>query len=238
MHSFGLGDIRVSAYQWMLDPAKYMKGNIQLGLGIKLPTGDYNYQDYWYNVGLNGTKELRPVDQSIQLGDGGTGLSVEANTFYNVKSNFSVYGNFYYLVNPREQNGVRTYRETLTPALANKAIMSVPDQYMARGGFNYSFNHISGLSLAAGARLEGIPVHDLIGGNGNFRRPGYVWSIEPSVNYSFKSVNLFASVPFAIVRNRTQSVTDKENSIKSGKFVRGDAAFSDYTINAGVAFKF
>ncbi|MEJ7680905.1 MAG: hypothetical protein WKG06_24255 [Segetibacter sp.] len=133
---------------------------------------------------------------------------------------------------------MRTYRETLSATLANEAIMSVPDQYMARAGFNYSCNRLNGLSIAAGVRLEGIPVHDLIGGSGDFRRPGYVWSIEPSVNYAFKKVSLFASVPFAIVRNRTQSVTDEENSINSGKFVRGDAAFADYTVNVGAAFKF
>lgn len=39
------------------------------------------------------------------------------------QSNFSVYGNFYYLINPREQNGVRTYREILTPALANETML-------------------------------------------------------------------------------------------------------------------
>lgn len=236
-HSFGLGDVRLAVYRWMFDPAKNAKGNIQLGLGIKLPTGDYDYKDYWYNVGPNGTKELRTVDQSIQLGDGGTGFTAEANTFYNLTHNFSVYGNFYYLVNPREQNGVRTYRETLSPALANEAIMSVPDQYMARGGFNYMFSHVPGLSVAAGARIEGIPLHDLIGGSGDFRRPGYIVSIEPSVSYAFKKVNLFASVPVAIVRNRSQSVTDKENSVKTGKFVRGDAAFADYTVNVGAAFR-
>lgn len=237
-HSFGIGDARFAAYRWLLDPVKSKKGNIQLGLGIKLPTGDYDYKDYWYNVGVNGTKELRTVDQSIQLGDGGTGFTVEANTFYNFKSNFGMYGNFYYLINPREQNGVRTYRETLTPVLANEAIMSVPDQYMVRAGFNYIFNHVKGLSMAAGARLEGIPVKDLIGGSGDFRRPGYIWSLEPSVNYAFKNVNVFASIPVALVRNRTQSITDKDNTNKRGVFVRGDAAFADYTINAGISFRF
>lgn len=237
-HSYGLGDVRIAAYRWMLDPVKHSKGNIQLGLGIKLPTGDDNFKDYWYNVGPGGTKELRTVDQSIQLGDGGTGFTVEANTYYNINKSLSVYGNFYYLVNPREQNGVRTYRETLTPALANEAICSVPDQYMARAGFGYSFNHVRGLSVAAGARLEGIPVHDLVGGSGDFRRPGFILSVEPSVNYAFKNCNLFISVPFAAVRNRTQSVTDKENSVKRGTFVRGDAAFADYTVNIGAAFKF
>jgi hypothetical protein len=236
--SFGIGDIRFAAYRWMLDPAKSTNGNIQLGLGIKLPTGDYNYKDYFYNVGPNGTKELRPVDQSIQLGDGGTGFTFEVNTFYNFIENFGVYGNFYYLINPREQNGTRTYRETLASRLANEAIMSVPDQYMFRAGFNYSVNQIKGLSLAAGARLEGIPVNDLVGGSGDFRRPGYIWSVEPSINYEYKKVVLFASVPFAVVRNRTQSVTDKENSVTTGTHVQGDAAFADYTINIGISTRF
>ena len=238
MHSFGLGDMRFAAYYWLFDPVKSFRGNIQVGLGIKFPTGQFDYKDYWYNVGPNGTKELRPVDQSIQLGDGGTGFTLEANTFFNFVHNFGVYGNFYYLSNPREQNGVRTYRETLTPALANEAIMSVPDQYMARAGFSYAFTGAKGLSVAAGVRLEGIPVHDIIGGSGDFRRPGYVWSIEPTINYSAKKFSVFASVPVAFVRNRTQSVTDKENSKIRGTHVQGDAAFADYAVSAGVAFKF
>jgi hypothetical protein len=153
--------------------------------------------------------------------------------------NFGVYGNVYYLSNPREQNGVRTYRETLSPALANEAIMSVPDQYMARAGFSYAFGGaVHGLSAAAGVRLEGIPVHDIIGDSGDFRRPGYIWSIEPTINYSARTFSAFASVPVAFVRNRTQSVTDRENSVLQGKHVQGDAAFADYVISAGVAFKF
>ncbi len=239
MHSFGVGDMRLAAYYWLLDPTKNKHGNIQVGLGIKLPTGDYNYEDYWYNVGPNGTKELRPVDPSIQLGDGGTGFTAEVNAFYNFIPNFGVYGNFYYLSNPREQNGTRTYRETLSPTLANEAITSVPDQYMLRGGFSYAFGGaVKGLSVAAGARLECVPVHDLIGGSGDFRRPGYVWSVEPTINYSAKKFSAFASVPVALVRNRTQSVTDKENSVTYQKHVQGDAAFADYAISAGVAFKF
>src|SRR5688572_27150281 len=33
--SFGLGDIRLTAYKWLLKPAVRQRGNIQLGLGIK-----------------------------------------------------------------------------------------------------------------------------------------------------------------------------------------------------------
>ena len=236
-HSFGLGDIRLAAYRWLLDPKKSFRGNIQLGLGIKLPTGDDNVKDYWYNVGPNGTKELRTVDQSIQLGDGGTGFTTELNGFYNFTRNIGVYGNFYYLINPREQNGVRTFRETLSRTLANEAICSVPDQYMFRAGVSYTFDKFKGLSASAGTRLEGIPVHDLVGGSGDFRRPGYIWSIEPTVNYALKKFNCFLSVPYAVVRNRTQSVTDMENSVLQNKHVQGDAAFADYVVNVGIAIK-
>jgi hypothetical protein len=186
MHSFGLGDMRFAAYRWLLDPVKNLKGNIQAGLGIKQPTGDDNFKDYWYNTGPDGTKELRTADQLIQLGDGGTGFTAEVNAYYNFKHNFGMYGNFCYLANPREQDGVRTYRETLVASLANEAICSVPDQYMFRSGFNYSFR---GLTAAAGAKLECVPVHDLIGGSGDFRRPGYIWSVEPALAYQINKLN-------------------------------------------------
>jgi len=76
----------------------------------------------------------------------------------------------------------------------------------------------------------------LIGGNNGFRRPGYVISVEPVVAYKIKRTQLYVSVPFAIERNRTQSVPDKIRSAKTGVYAQGDAAFSDYTLNFGVSF--
>jgi predicted porin len=111
--SFGIGDMRIAAYRWMLDPAKNPKGNVQLGLGVKLPTGDYRYQDFFYKN--DSTTVLGPVDQSIQLGDGGTGLTTEINAYYNFSRKVSVYGSFYYLLNPREQNGVSLQEVQLLP---------------------------------------------------------------------------------------------------------------------------
>ncbi len=95
---------------------------------------------------------------------------------------------------------------------------------MARAGFSYAFTQQKNISVAAGARIEGIPVHDLVGGSAGFRRPGYAMSFEPAINYSFKKVNFSASVPVVFERNRAQSVTDKENSIRRNTFVRGDTA--------------
>jgi hypothetical protein len=231
--SFGLGDIRVAAYRWLFNPATSPKANLQVGLGIKFATGDYDYQDYWQNVGPGGIPELRTVDQSIQLGDGGTGLTLELNGFTTVAKNLGLYANAFYLANPRQNNGVRTYREKVSAAIANEAISSVPDQFMARVGANYALNK---WVFSGGARVEGIPIHDLIGGSGDFRRPGYVISVEPSITYQLSKVNFYASVPVAVYRKRTQSVTDRARSTPT-TFANGDAAFADYSINVGISFR-
>lgn len=238
--SFGIGDIRIAAYRWMFDPAKSHKGNLQIGLGIKLPTGDYQYQDYFHKISASGgdSSVLGPVDQSIQLGDGGTGLTLELNGFYNISHQFSIYGNFFYLANPREQNGVSTARGGTPNATAIKyftSTMSVPDQYMIRGGLNYMVNRFN---FSGGIRLEAIPSSDLIGGDRGFRRPGMVTSVEPVVSYATKRGNIYVSVPVAIKRNRTQSYSDKLRSADTGNHIQGDAAFADYLINAGFSINF
>lgn len=234
-----IGDMRIVTNRWMLDPAKSMKGNFQLGLGLKLPTGAYKATDNFYNVGAGGTSQIRPVDQSIQPGDGGFGMISELNGFFNFSNHFGSYANLFYLVNPREQNGTRTYRETLSSKLANEAIMSVPDQYLIRMGLSYDFvGKLDKLSLEAGGRMEGIPVYDLIGGSEGFRRPGYVISVEPGIRYRFNKLILISSIPFAVSRNRTQSVTDKENSVIQNTFVNGDAAFADHSLNIALAYRF
>lgn len=231
----GIGDLRITAYRWLLDPMKSMNSNIQAGLGIKLPTGDYKHKDIFYKA--DGVELEGPVDQSIQPGDGGTGVTVELNAFHNFNRTVGVYGNFYYLVNPREENGVSTARGGTPSQTAidyKTTTMSVPDQYMARAGVNLSFDK---LLFSAGGRFECIPSSDLIGGDEGFRRPGYVLSVEPGVSYQFKRFAAFATVPVAIERNRTQSNADKLRTAATGTYAHGDAAFADYAINAGLSFK-
>ena len=234
--AFGLGDIRFTAYRWMFDPAKSHKGNLQVGLGIKFATGNYEVVDYFHKLTSRGTDStvLGPVDQSIQLGDGGTGIALELNGFRNFGARFGAYGNFYYLSNPTEQNGVSTSRGGATSA-ANiqyfSSTMSVPDQFMIRGGVSYTIS--KNLTASGGVRWEGIPSSDLIGGDKGFRRPGYVLSAEPTISYMTKKANFYLSVPLALQRNRTQSYSDKLRSAATGTHVQGDAAFADYLINVG-----
>lgn len=235
-HSFGLGDIRVAGYGWLINPRKFPRGNIQLGLGLKLPTGNDDYEDYFH---LTDTSLiLGPVDQSIQLGDGGTGITLEINGYYNFSHRVSFYGNFYYLSNPRDVNGVSTARGGMAPpsSAANTSdVMSVPDQYMIRAGANFDFHR---WLLSLGLKDECLPVHDLIGGSYGFRRPGYIISVEPGISYDYRRTTLYGFLPVALVRNRTQSVPDILSTQQSGKYTHGDAAFADYVINIGYSYNF
>ena len=231
-HSFGLSDMRVSVYAWLLDPGVQFRWNVQAGLGLKLPTGDYRYQDYF--IRNDTLRVLGPVDQSIQLGDGGTGITAELNAYYAFSPHVSAYGNAFYLSNPREQNGVSTARggvPTAAQIAYGSHVMSVPDQYMYRFGISYMRER---LTLSAGYRREGIPVNDLIGGSNGFRRPGYVVSVEPGISYMTRSATFFALLPVALERNRTQSVPDKIRTRRTGVFFQGDAAFADYAVNVGM----
>lgn len=235
-HAFGAGDIRFAVYRWLLDPVKMPKGNLQVGLGLKFATGDDNVQDYFKTS--DSTKTYGPVDQSIQLGDGGTGITFELNGYYNFSHRVGVYGNFFYLSNPRDQNGVSNAHggPVSAASIANGSnIMSVPDQYMARGGVSLQFDR---LNISAGLRDDCLPVHDLIGASDGFRRPGFIISAEPGVTYVFNRVSLYTYVPIAMVRDRTQSVPDKITTALTGVYTHGDAAFANCVVNIGANIRF
>jgi hypothetical protein len=233
--SRGLADIRLGAGYWLFNLEENMDGNIAIGLGLKLPTGKYNASDIFYNVGPNGEPQVRPVDQSIQPGDGGFGITVDFQFYQKISTNLFAYGGGFYLLNPRETNGIKTFRETLSPLLENEAIMAVPDQYSVRSGLSYSITPI--ISTSLGARFDAVPVKDLIGGNEGFRRPGNILSIEPGIAYMKNNFSIILNLPFAIRRDRPQSVTDKQTAIATGEPRNGDAAFADYLINVGVSYR-
>lgn len=235
-HAFGVGDIRLMAYKWLLKPRKSQKGNIQLGLGVKLPTGDYKYQDYFYRNDT--TKVLAPVNASISLGDGGTGIITEFNTFYLFNNSIILYGNFYYLINPRDQNGVSTTYGKTPGELDRKTgadVYSVPDVYSIRGGVNFNFRK---LAFSAGLRDEGVPVRDLFGGNNGLRRPGHNLSFEPGMVYKMKKASVFVYVPVIVTRKIKQNLTDALASEITGVYRMGPGGSGDYSVFAGVQFKF
>jgi hypothetical protein len=227
--SQGLGDMRVSASYWLLNPEKHMDGNIALGLGIKAPTGNYNVQDDFHRPdGI----ERRPVDQSMQLGDGGWGITFEMQAYQKLFNRAYGYVNGFYLMNPRNTNGTKTFRRDSVQIGSIISVMSVADQYLARAGMTYNLLPAQGISVSLGGRIEGIPAWDIIGGSEGFRRPGYIVSVDPGINYMKNKNNLSLNVPVALVRNRIKSVSDIR---RRG---HGDAAFADYFITATYARRF
>ena len=234
-HSFGLGDLRFTVYKWLADPLTHAKGNAQLGLGIKLPTGDYKFRDYYYVN--DSTRMLNPVDQSIQLGDGGTGIIAELNAFYAIGRSIHLYGNIFYMANPREQNGVTTAKNGPVSALLMKVggeVMSVPDQYTIRAGIKYMPKNFG---AEAGIRAEGVPPNDLIGASGGLRRAGYNVSVEPGISYKMKNCLLYAYVPVSLKRSISQSVTDKKITNITGTYTISPGGYADYLVFAGISFK-
>jgi hypothetical protein len=226
----GLADIRLAAGYWLLHPENHHKMNFAVSLGVKFPTGNYEAKDLFYNQGPDRSQDIEAVvDQSIQPGDGGFGVSFEFQGFYMLSEHFLINGNFYYLLNPEETNGVLTRN--------GNSEFSVPDQYAVRLGINY-VSPVKGLAVYLGGRMEGVPSSDLAGGSEGYRRPGYVISIEPGLSYNLGSFAAFFSMPIAVKRNRTQSYEDKIRTEETGEYRHGDAAFADYLINASVSWRF
>jgi hypothetical protein len=229
--SGGLTDIIVGGGYWIFSGEKAKSGNMALGGGIKIPTGKYGSTSTFFNVGPEGGPEVRPVDQSIQLGDGGWGFMVNGQGIWNLGKTTFLYYDGFYLFNPRNTNGVQTYRRR-----ESEAIMSVPDQFAFRAGLFKPVGGLHGLGLSLGGRVEGVPVQDLFGQSEGFRRPGYIISIEPGASYMIGNFTATLNVPIALIRNRTRSLTDIAESTPDN-FVHGDAAFADYLLNVGLAWR-
>lgn len=245
-HAAGFGDVRLTGYGWIWDPTKRPKGNIQVGIGLKAPTGEDGASDIFPTA--NGPV-YKTVDQSIQPGDGGWGVAVELNGYRELFPRTVAFLQASYLLNPQEDNGVLTWRDNnsaVAGAVTAKPdspsyyehVMSIPDQYFVRGGLSYVLVPRWGLSVSLAGRLEGIPVNDLIGGDGGFRRPGFSVGIEPGFQIMKGRYTFSVQVPFAVYRNRERSVADQMAAAVAGVDKHGDAAFADYAISANFAVQF
>lgn len=226
----GLGDVTLVASHLLFDPATHPRSNISLGLGIKLPTGENSATDALLVPDENGdlVPEVRTADQSVQPGDGGFGFIVQASAFrvLDAQGALAVYGSGTYIIAPQTDSGVLTFRSR-----AGEEIMSIADQYAGRAGLQLALGR-NGWSVGLGARIEGIPVHDLFGSSDGFRRPGYIFSAEPSVSWTRGRNSALLSIPIAVERNRQASVPD----IRNGH--HGDASFPDFIVLASYSRRF
>lgn len=227
-HSQGLGDMRLAAYYSVIPQT--VKGNLTIGLGVKLPTGNFNYHDDFHKK--EGLKSL-PVDESIQPGDGGFGITTEIDFSQRIARNLQLYASGLYLFSPSNTNGT-IVRNAKVNDIPMSDEMSVADQFLLRLGARYAIHHFQ---FSLGGRFEGVAVKDVFGESDGFRRPGYILSAEPAAYYEVKRHTFGLNVPIALVRNRTQSLLDKKATEITGQYKHGDAAFADYLISLSYAFR-
>lgn len=221
MYASGLGDVRLTTDYWLFDPHQHMDGNLALGVGVKAPTGD----DHATDTSFRGSGRVtRPVDQSIQPGDGGWDLILQLQAFQKLHRRVVAYVQGSYLISPKEMNDTQTVMGDVMPR-GPMTYNSVSDQYFGRGGLSYAIWPSEGLTLSLGGRIEGVPVFDATGGSLGYRQPGYTVSVEPGIVWSGARNSLSILAPVAVYRNRQRSAPE----IKLNR-PGGDASFADFSI--------
>jgi hypothetical protein len=218
----GISDIAFGAHVWLWRPPVESRRNIQIGFGMKVPTGRANATSLITGV-PNPTSNPTTVDQSIQPGDAGTGIILDYSAYQALPARFTLFSTGVYLLNPRN-----TYTATTPGARA----LSVSDQYVLKGGVGYALPKLHGLAFSVAGRHEGVPARDLIGREDGFRRPGYAVSIEPGAQLARGRHLVSFSYAIVMHRDRTRSVPD----IRAG--THGDAAFADGVLFIGYSRTF
>jgi hypothetical protein len=220
--AFGLGDISLVGTAWLFPPSTHPGGNLAFGMGVKSPSGNNEVlDDFWL---ADGSVARRPVDQSIQLGDGGWGFLLQIQGFRRVadRANGYLFGS--YLLSPREKTDV------VSPYTG--VVLSVPDVYTARAGMAYALLPAGGLSVSLGTRLDGIPLRDIIGrGDLGFRRPGYILYADPGLAIRRGRSELTINLPIRLRQDFRESLVDRELDRRGG----GDLA--DVLVFVGLTYR-
>jgi hypothetical protein len=208
----GLGDISVMANRWVT-------ANVELGIGIKTATGRNDVtSDYYLSAG----KTTFFVDQSIQLGDGGWGVILQADGFRELFKNGYGYASGSYLISPRNQTNV--YQGQAGPY--SKVHVSVPDVYTARAGLSYALSPRVAVSL--GGRIDGIPLHDVVGKSDGFRRPVIIGYVDPGVSFTRGRETFGLSVPVRAYVNFRASSIDRQLGNSGGGDLARTLFFANY----------
>ena len=224
--SAGIGDSSVLAQGWIWDPREKTSGNIQLGLGLLLPTGKDNVMN---TISSNGVTSTVPVDYSIQPGQGGLGIPWQWSAFKNWRTNQFYFNGSYTMMT--KDLGAR--RSNTNNPITLTQFNAVTDQYLMEGGVAHPISRIRGLTVLFGPRMEGVPARNLlpVGDNLGFRRPGFAVSVEPGIQYTRNGNVLSITIARAIYRDRTRSVPD----VLTGG--HGDAAFANWVWLANYTFR-
>lgn len=191
----GLGDITTLARVSLFNPDTHRTWNIQVGGGIKFPTGNDKATDVFPDSNGNNNLE-RYVDISVQPGDGGWGYIMDFQGFKSI-SRFLTFGSATWLMNPKN-TGTRSRGALVTATTGN--VNTVSDQFVFRAGTSVGITRQIAASIAW--RMEGVPRYDLIGRSDGFRRPGVTMYYEPGVTIMTGRHAVSLNVPFGYYFNR------------------------------------
>jgi hypothetical protein len=211
----GIGDISVQGEAWLLEPRTHESGNVSIGLGLKAPTGSHSISSQFYVA--SGPVDF-PADQTIQPGDGGFAILTQLQAFRQVTERTSLYAFGSYMISPKKESDV-----AFSPA-PGALRWSVPDVYSVRTGVAFDVLPDHGLSASLGARLDGIPVRDLIGGgdDSTIKRTSRIFFAEPGVAYTRGRDNFTVSVPWRLKVNRLKSRVEQQpgGGLNAGGFAK------------------
>ena len=226
----GLGDISLTGRYWVFNPETHLNWNVAGGAGIKMPTGNSEAEDRFPGR-TDLTNTFRPVDQSVQPGDGGWGVMMDAQAFWRI-NRLVLFGSGSYLANPKDMNDTPSILTVLgidtSPSAPNAGLgfNSVPDQYVTRLGGTVALWR--GFSASLAWRMEGLKRYDLIGDSHGWRRPGTEMFWEPGVAYSRNGHTFTFNVPIGYFYNRhANPYTDRP----------GDATFPRHIFLTSYSFK-
>ena len=209
----GIGDISVQGEAWLLEPRTHERGNVSIGLGLKMPTGSHSKPSQIYTA--SSVAEF-PADQTIQPGDGGFAILTQLQAFRQVTERASLYAFGSYMISPKKESDI-----AISPA-QGALRWSVPDVYSVRTGVAFDVLPDHGLSASLGARVDGIPVHDLVGGgdDNTIKRTSRILFAEPGVAYSRGRDNFTVSVPWRVKVNRMKSLAEQKpgGTLNAGGF--------------------
>ncbi len=218
----GLGDISGIANVWLRPPASESSGNVAIGLGLKTASGNNGVVDNYFLA--DGSVTKNPVDQSIQLGDGGVGVIFQLQAYRKLVGSASGYVYGWYLLTPREKTGVAS-------PLADVPL-SVPDVYSFRSGISTALWRKHGISASLGPRFDGIPLRDFVGRSSGFRRPGYSLYLDQGIVVTAKRSTWSINVPLRVHQDFQRSLADIERGTAGG----GDLA--KYLVLIGYTVRF
>jgi hypothetical protein len=209
----GVGDVSLLGEAWILEPRKHERGNFAIGLGVKAPTGSHTVESTYYTA--SGPIKY-PADHPIQPGDGGWGILVQAQGFRQVTERAYAYAFTSYMASPKARLDVE-WRP------GSGEYWSVPDIYSARLGGAFSVLPDQGLNVSLGGRVDGIPVHDLLGGGDEdtIKRTSFVLFADPGVSLTRGKGTLTLSVPVRVRVDRQKSLEEQRtNELNAGGFAK------------------